>query len=768
MKFLKYIISISLLTFLALPKVEACGPYYPDDPNNIRLFRSTPSDDQQDWKRFSDRQENCLLWQRITSPSIPYTDIEKVIYTAKLSDLNDMTKGKLSDNKFAQWLSHPSHKEDLDIVLTAKEIEELRAYLYDPWYYAYEGDEEHQRLQYLTKKCQSYSGKRHASRYALQLVRLYFTAGNFQECINLWEKSVSKMPQNIVTDMSASYVGGAYTRMGNRKEAIKLFTRSQDIESLMALNVWDDSNAKSHYSDARVKELEYIFNRFPNSPLLGERLQKYVGERESYVYDNTDWDNRDIHDPVNIKSYRKNDSPIADDEHEFYAQLKSFANKVVASPKCRNKGLWHYALGYLHYLDGDNRQALASLQRAEKSGATPFIKESIHAFRFMMDAYSADNSRSFNNKIYKHVQWLDNCMKNDISTLDSHLWHENNRLNWRIYYWQDLARKALLGIACPRLYRAGNTTLALQLANFASNHILQLSPYIKAYNTHPNIKRYNLEVTTLTLVEYRNEWPKRNDFDYSNQFFDWIMNSSAAEAAGYADRIINPQNDLDKYLNGCGYVDQDYICDIVGTLYLREMNYDKAVAWMSKVSSEYQNRTNIAKSGYFKRDPFKYQSDKKHFISDSKDYKLRFGKEMARLKKVMMTDANPNVRAEAKIRYAIGLRNSFGRCWYLTKYGLNSGYEPDEDEDYRYDAFYSYSRRAFREDNYAQIANKQADTLTKTALKEFTDPERAAKAHLEMLNFATVIKSYPGTRSAKYIRGHCDTYRDYAIYAHHF
>lgn len=65
--------------------------------------------------------------------------------------------------------------------------------------------------------------------------------------------------------MIASYVGGAYSRKGNREKAIELFTRSQDIGSLINLKAWADTEEKSKYTDARVKELEYIFNRFPNS-----------------------------------------------------------------------------------------------------------------------------------------------------------------------------------------------------------------------------------------------------------------------------------------------------------------------------------------------------------------------------------------------------------------------------------------------------------------------------------------------------------------------
>lgn len=147
--------------------------------------------------------------------------------------------------------------------------------------------------------------------------------------------------------------------------------------------------------------------------------------------------------------------------------------------------------------------------------------------------------------------------------------------------------------------------------------------------------------------QYNNKlnWSELNYFDYKNQFFDFIYNSKADDAAKYAQRITEPYSGLDKFLNERSYVDSDYIYDIVGTLYIREMNYEKATYWLSKVSTDYQHQMNISKEGYFKLDPFRYQCDKKHFISDSNDYKLRFAQEMVRLDKMIKSDAEPNQKS---------------------------------------------------------------------------------------------------------------------------
>ncbi len=761
MKSIKFILLFSIFLVSVSSRIEACGPWYPDDPLILKIFRSCSPELERQWQegcRFQDyeKTENCLLWQKLTSKSIPLEDIEAIVYDASLKDITSISEVRYSDNKFAQWLSSPLHKEDLEYLLIAKEIEEIRDYMNDPWYYSYTGDEEHKRLHELWKKCLEYKGSRHADRYALQLMRLNFANSDFQSCIDLWESSAGKMPQNIVTDMIASYAGGAYTRKGNRDKAIELYTRSQDIGSLINLKAWKSSEEKSMYNDSRVKELEYIFNRFPNSPLLSIKLQKYVDARESFVHNYAEWKDRDFHDPVEVKTYWIGDSLVVDDEKAFYDELKRFAKNAIATNSCHQKAMWQYALAYLHYLDDDNSSALKWLNKAEKSESSLFIQESIKAFRFLMDATQSNKSAAYREKLMDYVKWIDGCMLRDAKLTAEKKWQYHNKMNWPFYYWQDVARKVLLGEVCPRMIEAGNTVLALQLANYAINRISQIEPLISAYHYGYGDKEDPESYTLIMpMDEYRNNWSGSNPFDYDNQFFWMIDEVSADEAAKYAHTIKSPKTETDKYLNERGYVDTDYIYEIIGTLYLREMNYEKAYEWLSKVSKGYQKRTNIAKEGYFKLDPFKYQFNKKNYIDNSEDYKLRFAQGMNNLERIMNSDAEPNRKANAKIKYAVGLRNSFGRCWYLTEYGYELGTY--------FNWFTSSDREGFKENAFAQKAYNKVDTLIEQAMSEFTDPEQAAQAQLEMMNYATLMKEYPQTRAAMQIRGRCDNYYDYGL-----
>lgn len=772
MKYLKSILSISLLILLGKDRISACGQYFPDNSNNILMFRSCSPQLEKQWHdgcRFQEyeKEQNCLLWQHITSATIPLEDIKKVVYEARLSDLKELTGGELANNQFARWLSSPKHKEDLDYLMTAKEIEEIREYLNDPWYYPYDNDYEHERLSALKERCLTYSGKRHASRYALQLVRLYFAVGDFKSCIDLWENKVSTLPATIVTDMIASYAGGAYFRKGNRDKAIELFTRSQDIGSLINLKAWKGAEDQSAYSDDRIKELEYIFNRFPNSPLLSVKLQEYVRNRESYVNSYADWEKLGFHGPTAVKSYWDGDSLVIDDESAFYNELKSFAQIAAKDKKCRQKGMWNYALSYLYYLDGDYQKASSFLNRAEQAESSPFISNSIRALRFFMNTRYANNSQSYKDQLFKDLKWLDYQLSNDIKLNPKDNWQYDNKMNWKVCYWQDVARKVLLGMVVPKMKQSGNSTLALQLANYASNRIYQLAPLYEAhhygYDDPDDQESYTF---ILPIDEYRENCKERNFLDWQSQFFEVINNSTAEEAAGYAQRINSPKTPLDKFLNERSYINSDYINDIVGTLYLRQMDYDKAVQWLSKVSPDYQNKTNLGKYGYFVLDPFRFQSGKEHFIKDSNDYKLKFAQEMVALQRLIESDAEVNRKAMAKTRFAIGLRNSFGKCWCLTDYSFETVYDYGKAEDWYladWKVYTSEDRGGFKDNPYAQKAYQRVDTLMEEALSEFTNEEIAAQAQLDMLNFATIIKKYPDTRAASFVRSRCDNYYDYAL-----
>ena len=182
-------------------------------------------------------------------------------------------------------------------------------------------------------------------------------------------------------------------------------------------------------------------------------------------------------------------------------------------------------------------------------------------------------------------------------------------------------------------------------------------------------------------------------------------------------------------MNERSYVNMEYFYEIIGTQLLAAMRYKEAIHYLSQVSDEFMQTTNVYP--YYKPEP--------------KDYKLNFAKKMYALEQKIKTSKNPNDRAECMLTYAKELQNSIGPRWYLTRYydGCWVNYP-----------FYSQ----YQTDLYDNAVEK-FEYMKQKAFKTFTDTERAAKTCWRL--FSRVARENPPAKTMEYIREHCDVLSDY-------
>ena len=176
------------------------------------------------------------------------------------------------------------------------------------------------------------------------------------------------------------------------------------------------------------------------------------------------------------------------------------------------------------------------------------------------------------------------------------------------------------------------------------------------------------------------------------------------------------------------------------------MRYQEAVTYLGAVSRSFEGHLNTSISW----DPFAYERRR---IADKSDFKYRFAREMWMLEQEMTSPASdPDRKAEAMIRYAVGLQNSFGRCWSLTQY-------------YRGTSFYGQlqEKRDWENEPAAIRARRRARELIRQACSLFTDRELVAKNLYAFHLFRTVAEKYPDTETGRYVRGLCDNLCDYVI-----
>ena len=122
-------------------------------------------------------------------------------------------------------------------------------------------------------------------------------------------------------------------------------------------------------------------------------------------------------------------------------------------------------------------------------------------------------------------------------------------------------------------------------------------------------------------------------------------------------------------------------------------------------------------------------------------------------------------RGIARLMYAIGRRNSFEECWALTQYWRGSGidmfypameYWEDEFAEKNYDFLYDYDKTVGHEKT-EEIFDKER----KNALAMLTGDEAKAKADYILGNLLTVVRRYPKTLTADFVRTSCDNWRNW-------
>ena len=701
----------------------ACS-WDPSHAGNVWLYRIMPLDEsdyscyETTWS--SDyilhhgvdyKKENLRLWQQETSKYITIEDIEAIVYKASLDQLRDI-KDSLdvtlqNENRFVSWIKSQRRMDIIDYLIIAKQIEGIMRKMNDPWYYDVEDNENYLTLEKVIEQCSRYKAGSLLERYALQMVRALCLSHKYEDCVRYWKTVNKHRADNAVKKMIELKVASALYKIGQRDKALEIYAKYGDVASIRAINGGQIED-----------ELTFVYERYPNSPYIEGEIQKWL------LYFEEDWVENSIK-----KGYFRSDAPRFD-------SLLKVAHRAVKEKKSKKLAMWYYTLAALYDAKGEPSKAKKYLERGQAYPKVPFLRDSYHVLQMWLDARTASYDEAYEQRLMNDLKWLVGKVKKEISSevynritpeKDSY-WlgskyyecyssmgyqdHANN------FYWNDVLRRMLLRIVCPRMHKAGKYVREIQLANMAENLLVHIN-------------------------------------EYSNEMFQIMDRLSYKDTRNYFSRIYYPQDEFDIFLNGNGKIDKYYWYDILATKCLREHRYHKAIVYLRQVPLSFQKEMNAY--SYMNKDPFSY--DMQTFKDDSllaDNYKLHFAEKMAAYEETMKHHRDPNKRAEAKIMYALGLRNSVHRCWFLTRYSSNGG-----NDGLMYnipDIAYPEDSTIYRHDEYI----KKSDNLIKNAFNSFTDKELAALLLRKFLYYKRILDDFGDTETAKDIRQHCDRWRDYA------
>lgn len=723
MKSLKYTLAVSLLAALwpAIPVLGCWGPWYL--PKGYYMYRVVDNTENESavFSQFNlNAVSNCREWQRYSSSDIPLTDIYQVVYKMSLEEFeafHNESWGYGGNNAFLKWLSH-GRWDEMNFLLFAKITEDVRGRQNSRWYYPSMRTGAKMSLEEIVDQALNYRGPLR-DRYLLQAVRAMFSLRRYTDCIALWDKEASLLPKEcIIRQLILPYIAGAEYRMKNYDKAVSYFYEAGDFVSMIACS---DVNPPA----STVEAIERIYQQEPNCSHFPEMLQRLVHTAE----------------PDGEFYWEELDKDLVKDEHR---QLIRLAVRIAQEGKAHNTAMWYYTAAFIEDLDGHPVEASKLLAEAEQSHGTEFIKESVKVMRIYLDAKLMPYNQGYENLLFKQLQWLDQKIADNITPKVRERTSEYYDLacNISYYYWNDMMRRIILAEVCPRMIVSGKTIRALQLANMADNRLLGLVD-CKTYHKKTHVKgRVEWVETTSSMSEFRRDKNRRSP-DYSNYFFEMIDSVGIDKVIAYRNRIERPVDTFDRFLNGHGYVDMEYINDIVGTQCLRTMRYGDAVTYLGHIGRSFEGHLNT--EIYW--DPFSYE---RRDIKDKSDFKYRFAREMCMLEQEMNKTTDPDRKAEAMIRYATGMRNSFDRCWPLTQYYRGTSYFGQVQE-----------KRDWENEPEAIRAKKRSTELFKTACALFTNRELAAETLYEFNQYRTVAEKYPETEIGQYVCGHCDNLYDY-------
>ena len=717
MKSLKYLL-ISLLVICHTADIFAClhPTYAPSGYYMYRVYDADPTPELAVKGAAPTAAQNCQEWQKLTSSEIPLEDIYAVVYTMSLEEFEDIYdhRRRTYENSFTEWIT----KKDtaiLDFLLLAKTNEYIRLKRNSRWYYPSMKIGARMTLEEVAEKALAAKDNRLRDRYLLQAVRALFSLGKYDECIELWNGTASRLTYgNLMREFILPYIAGAEYRVGNKEKAMRLFAEIGDVESLLFCA------GRSGEKLSPVDAIELICRHCPNSPYIPKALQAYV---------------RSIEPDGELGQYLHSDWGEEERKIEIMADFTRLSVLSQRKARVSNQPMWYYTAAFLCHLKGDFSKTSEYLAAAMRTAdtASPTVLEGMQIFNFYLSAQRASYDSAFEGRLLSRLKWFEKKITENLTEKVKEEVTSGYKLqsNMSFFYWNDMLRRVLLAEVCPRMIEAGKPVRALQLANMADNYLYSLVNEMEVYDSTIN------EWRNVPMREYRYLKSEKNYWDYSNNFFQLIDSLGIQTTKQYVKRVAQPQDEFDKFLNARGYTESDYLNDIVGTQCLRKRQYAEAEKYLSKVSEEYYYHHNLE----MKYDPFSLERSD---VACSKTFKYDFAKEMNSLEGQIAKTADPNRKAELMVRFAIGLRSSFDRCWMLTQYYRGGMFERDWESDAN-----------------TKAAMKRVEKMTAQACQMATDPEVAAEINYTLCNYKTVAEKYPDTEKGKLVRGECDKLIDY-------
>ena len=535
--------------------------------------------------------------------------------------------------------AYAQQKGDKDMVAY---LDELKKYLdisdqmQETWDYPTKEQlaERKQTLQNMIVKADAHRNGKMGVQWRLLRMRANMVLGKHQDNLTYWHNVASQLGPSVYKDMMQNIYAGALMNTGNRIEACNEFARQGDMLSMK----WGMRNYRN------IAGIKTIYAENPNMAVLSYLVQDFVNNAQETL-DSYTKDEKGEMIPVDDEWMRMVDARVASkqDVDEFIG----FAQKVLKEKKTDSPALWKAAIGELQYLYGHHDEAMKTLDEAVKMAGTQRMKDNARAIRLVASVGSKRFQKSSYQKwVVEEMRWLVTKSKEDGGYYN---------------HYREVMDRLIYTELSPRYEKMGDKNLAnALLALYENDSVMwgEQSESMPDNSWNPNYSGYYYyelsELSADQLVDY----------------YQWLKTKSKGELEAWAKQAVR--------------MEDNYYLDLIGTRYMSEGKFDKAIDYLKNIPwsflegqniSYYMAHRDYSKPRWEGRQRFGKDvvTEGAHLATLSKNPKLDFCKDIVNME-AQLPVARQGVRED--LAYKLATRyfqaSVYGDCWYLTDYGWSS------------------------------------------------------------------------------------------------
>ena len=487
-----------------------------------------------------------------------------------------------------------------------------------------------QNLNIMLSAASAYKGTRLKAQWQLLRMRANMVLGQHAANITFWNNQGSKLPQSVYRDMMRNIYAGALLHEGRRTEACDIYAEQGDMVSIK----WAMRKMRN------LGGIRTIYQEAPNSPTINYLVQDFVNNAQETIDYN-------------------GDKELVEDMFDHRVILKhevdnfiNYASNLVKSGKTLSPALWMAAVGELQYLYGQNDEAMKTLNKAVDMKGTQRMKDNARAIRMVASVNNAKLNKEYSQWITDEIKWLVGKIHEEDKTSPD----PDHSIYYNHYY--DVLDRLVYSNLVPKYEENGRSDMAAALISMMeSNKIV-------------------------------GEGAQQENPGYYSNYFNIIDKMTPEQLISHAKFLQSSTDDpFEKYVKGFVSYPKDYYNDLIGTKYLANREFGKAIPYFEKVPLSFLESQNISyytshrdytKARWFVRQKDNEEetyTDGPNLGKITSNRKADFCREMIQLEErhsLANAATRPEIAYDLAVRY---YQASFlGECWWLTNYG-NSVYE---------------------------------------------------------------------------------------------